>query len=235
MQKLLLILIVTGFSLQAWAEPSEPNPVVKLITHYPNGNGERGTGWFINDHAFVTDYHVVSGGASFEIVYPDRAIRTAHLVKWNTPCDLALLTVDNPRPNQQWINLVEDSQSINGPIALTAIGYPHGERKISSGTALNGLYADPTRQDYVVLIKSDLETGPGGSGSPVLNADGKVVGMVEAVSVKGQPYACYIISADVIWEALGITNPTIHPNGFNTGITADLDLNKSFLPPGAGE
>jgi S1-C subfamily serine protease len=72
------------------------------------------------------------------------------------------------------------------------------------------------------LFKSDLCSTHGGSGGPVLNAQGEVVGMLEGGDSAGD---VYIISANVIWEAIDITGGNVHPGGFRTGVTSGLHLN----------
>ena len=44
-----------------------------------------------------------------------------------------------------------------------------------------------------------------------LDSQGQVVGMLEAIAKDGD-YECFIISANVIWEALQLTGPE-HPSG----------------------
>ena len=46
--------------------------------------------------------------------------------------------------------------------------------------------------------------------------------MLDSIS-KGGHYECFIITANVLWEALEMTGPE-HPNGFMTGITKGVNL-----------
>ena len=71
-------------------------------------------------------------------------------------------------------------------------------------------------------MSSDLVIDHGGSGSPITNSDRIVIGIAESITKPGLPYRCMIISANVIWEALGLTSTTTHANGFYTGVTLGL-------------
>jgi hypothetical protein len=64
----------------------------------------------------------------------------------------------------------------------------------------------------------------GGSGSPIFNMQGQVIGIAEAISKPGLPYECEILNVNLIWEALGLKNPD-HADGFFTGVTVGLNIN----------
>jgi hypothetical protein len=59
----------------------------------------------------------------------------------------------------------------------------------------------------------------------VLDSRGQVVGMLDAIAKDGA-YECFIISGNLIWEALQMTSPA-HPNGFVTGVTKGLKLSQT--------
>ena len=85
----------------------------------------------------------------------------------------------------------------------------------------------------IAAFYSDMPTDHGASGSPVLNAKGEVIGVVEAVvtDTTGGFIECQIISANVVWEALQIANKSIHPRGFKTGVTIGLNFFQDGLEP----
>jgi S1-C subfamily serine protease len=226
MKPILLIALLVTARLSLAADTT----VVKVLAHYADGTVSQGTGWFFNRHVLATDYHVVRNGVSFEVVYADGTVRGARLWTFNANCDLATLEIPEPRADQQYLAVVADSDKAYQNQPIKAISYPRGNRTISQGKLTHAYWSD-SRRGSIVLFGSDLLTSYGGSGGPVLNSQGRVVGMLEAIAKDGEPEA-FVISANVIWEALQMNGPA-HPNGFVTGITKGVNLNQreGYLTP----
>ena len=224
-------MISVGLSAQAWAGNTVPREaIVEVFAALPNSNMcDIGTGWFINDHQVVTNFHVIGDGARFYIKDFDQATRTATVHGFNHDCDLALLDV-SPRPDQRWFNLIPDSDNIPLGERVGSLGYPRENFQPSSGV-ITRTYSTGGRQ--IAAFYSDMPIDHGASGSPVLNAKGEVIGVVEAVITDktGRFVECEIISANVVWEALQIANKSIHPRGFKTGVTIGLNFLQDGLEP----
>jgi S1-C subfamily serine protease len=221
-----------GFTAQPeWKEtPAEAvqwNPgtkIVKVFAELPEGTSQ-GSGWFINNHTLITDYHVVEGADQIEIEYADGQTSEATVRNYSAACDVAALDVTTVRPDQTWARITADSDQVYPNETVTAYGYPQGEWAVTSGT-LVARYADRTGTKAVGWFSTDLLLDHGSSGGPVEDSQGRVIGVAEAISRPDSPYHCFITSANVIWEALGLTSTASHPNGFKTGVTRGVNLNQ---------
>ena len=207
--------------------PSElySTSIVKIISFLSDGSAKQGTGWFLNQETVLTDFHVVEDGIRFAVFYEDGQSSEALFLKGNSACDLAALTVTRRRADQDFLPLIADSNAILPNTPVFAIGYPHGNRTVSTGKLFEAYTVDRVRQyGNYALFKSDLCSTHGGSGGPVLDAQGEVVGMLEALDWADN---VYVISANVIWEGLDLTGGDVHPGGFRTGATSELHLDRN--------
>jgi S1-C subfamily serine protease len=226
MRPILLVVLAILAASSAATSRAADTTVVKVLAYYPNGDVSQGTGWFVDSRVLVTDYHVIRSAVSYEVLYQDGMVREARLWNWSVGCDLAALELEKPRTDQKYLTVIADSNKAHQNQSVTAISYPHGNRTISQGKLIRAYWSDATTAS-IVLFGSDLLTSHGGSGGPVLDSQGQVVGMLEAIAKDGD-YECFIISANVIWEALQLTGPE-HPSGFVTGVTKGLALGRRLL------
>lgn len=208
-------LIALSLPVAAWAD----NRVVKIVSREANREAI-GTGWFMNKDMVVTCYHVVKDGLSFTLYYDDGTAKTATFRNGDSKSDTAILLVNNPRADQKWYALLPDSQVVHQDEVVHVPGYPRGTYHLSWGKLTDYIWIVPSRADQHVLFSSDCQIGPGDSGGPVLDKDDKVIAMVKASRKDG---GGIFISVNVIWESLGLIS-SVHPHGFETGITEGLDL-----------
>jgi len=232
---LLLVLWLGLSSYSAWADQvvrptgrlafqaDESTEIVKVYGRLISGGYSQGTGWFINSTKLITDYHVIKNCTSIWITYPDGKWSDVIVLRINSATDLASLEVIKPRADQAWLTVIDDSDTVSYGEKVTASGYPHDKWAQTAGT-LTERYVDQSGSRTVAWMSSDLVLDHGGSGSPITNSDRIVIGIAESITKPGLPYRCMIISANVIWEALGLTSTTTHANGFYTGVTLGLDF-----------
>jgi len=214
-----------GITQEEQHQASYSTSIVKIISFLPDGGAKQGTGWFLNKETVLTDFHVVEDGIRFAVFYEDGQSSEALFLKGNSACDLAALTVTRPRADQGFLPLIADSNAILPNTPVFAIGYPHGNRTVSTGKLFEAYTVSRVRQyGNYALFKSDLCSTHGGSGGPVLDAQGEVVGMLEALDWADN---VYVISANVIWEGLDLTGGDVHPGGFRTGASSELHLDRN--------
>jgi hypothetical protein len=225
---LLVLLCFGAISEQTWAREGSilRTAVVRVFGHLTNAPDEQhsasqGTGWFFNNHELITNYHVVKGCNEFVIQYRDNRFVKATLYRFNEACDLAVLHVASTRSDQTWFWLLPDADSMQPYASVSVISYPRNSFAATEGTLTSRTVS---ANGHVVIWESNnLLVDHGSSGAPVLNADGYVIGVVESRSFEGQPYSCRIITANVIWEALHLSDRE-HPNGIITDVTDGLDI-----------
>jgi S1-C subfamily serine protease len=175
--------------LQASAPPAKADTVTEPGTAQAHGRGIKllrtGTGFVINAAgAAVTNYHVVQqcGAVSFQLNGEDTLSAT---VAASDPMnDLALLKVSG-KPSAAAV--FQDDERVHAGDDVIVFGYPLLGQLSSAGnltkgsvTALSGL-RDDTR-----FFQMSAPIQLGNSGGPVLNASGRVIGVVTAKLNAGQ-------------------------------------------------
>jgi S1-C subfamily serine protease len=156
----------------------------------------QGSGFVIsNDGEIVTNAHVVTSGGENNgggnpkpagqvyVEFSDRNRVPAEIVGFDPDADVALIKVDPSDVNLQPIELSDrDEFAVGEPVA--AIGSPFGEKQslsvgIISATdrSINSL----TQFTVDNAIQTDASINPGNSGGPLLDADGKVIGINQQI------------------------------------------------------
>jgi len=138
----------------------------------------QGSGFFITPDLFVTNHHVVNGGLRASIVAAGAAeYRVSGLAAVNRRRDLVLLRTSNPAPAH--LALAASPPEIGDAIAV--YGAPVGLK----GTLSTGIVST-MREDAGELLQMTAPISHGSSGSPVVNEDGAVVGVVVSSNISGQ-------------------------------------------------
>ncbi len=140
----------------------------------------------------VTNNHVVTEGDSFEIVFSDGLRRAATLVGTDVDSDLGVLKVDEIPEGVVPLELGESNDLQVGQFVV-AIGNPFGEAGSMSIGVVSGLgrtlesqrIADGGgRYSLPEVIQTDAAINPGNSGGPLLDLEGRVVGVNSAISTR---------------------------------------------------
>jgi putative serine protease PepD len=139
-----------------------------------------GSGFVIDKSGHVvTNYHVVEGASKVEVGFSGGEM-TATVVGTDPSTDIAVLRIKRVQGRALRPLDLGNSDSVNVGDAVVAIGNPFGlERTVTAGivsaiqreiTAPNGFAIDK-------VIQTDAAINHGNSGGPLLNADGKVIGV----------------------------------------------------------
>ncbi|HEY0186093.1 MAG TPA: serine protease [Cellulomonas sp.] len=143
-----------------------------------------GSGFAIDEHTLITNRHVVADSADLQIsTYDGRdvavtASATAGLA------DLAVVRTADTLPSAPEL---ADADPAPGD-AVTVVGYPEGgQLTVTSGQVI-GATTDPLNENLGQVLVTDAEVEPGSSGSAVLDADGRIVGVVYAKNSTGQSF-----------------------------------------------
>ncbi len=150
-----------------------------------DGCGRRfeGSGFTVADGLVVTNAHVVAGADTVETRLPNGDVLTATVVVFDPERDLALLTVDGL--GQAPLELATGEVGTVGAV----IGYPGGQdtprvapaEVRDKRTALGrDVYGRDRTEREVLFLAAELRQGD--SGAPVVDGDGRVVGVVFAIS-----------------------------------------------------
>ncbi len=146
----------------------------------------------------VTNNHVIDGGTEISVEFSDGYVVPAKLVGADVNSDLAVLKVDMPADRLTPITVDNSGEVRVGQTAI-AIGNPFG----LEGTMTLGIIsavgrsmpvsASATRSgaSYTIpnIIQTDAPINPGNSGGVLLNADGHLIGVTNAIESTTQANA----------------------------------------------
>lgn len=136
----------------------------------------RGTGFSINEGGtIITNQHVVEGEKSVTVAFPDDGLHNAKVVATYPAVDLAILEAEGE--DFPALELAKSS-SFNKGDAIYFIGNPLRFQGIANKGTIIGKTSLRDWEKPVVMI--DAPVYHGNSGSPVINQDGKVIGVVFA-------------------------------------------------------
>ena len=146
--------------------------------------GSRGSGFIIHPDGYIlTAQHVVDKAKEIEVRLADLQRVPAKLIAADSQVDLALLKIDTGGALP--VLSLGDSDSIRVGELAVVFGYPFGrESSMSLGiiSRAGRTYEDSAGYD---LIQTDAGAYAGGSGGPLLNPKGHVIGMITMASERG--------------------------------------------------
>jgi putative serine protease PepD len=153
-----------------------------------SGATATGTGFVVDGKGdIVTAAHVVDGASSITVKFQDGTTRTAKLLGKDNATDVAVLSVDPSGLTLHPLALGRSAALAVGD-QLAAIGDPFTyERSLSTGivSGLDRTISAPNGFTVAHAIQTDAAVNPGNSGGPVLDAGGKVVGIVDQIATNG--------------------------------------------------
>lgn len=163
--------------------------------------GATGSGFVIDKQGHVvTNQHVVAGAESATVKFANGTEASAEIVGTDPSTDIAVLKVD--RPGSELTPLAfagEDSLHVGNPVI--AIGSPFGlEGTLTTGviSALGREIESPNGFTIENAIQTDAALNRGNSGGPVMDGDGRVVGVAAQIRTEsgGSDGIGYAIPAD---------------------------------------
>jgi len=147
-----------------------------LVT-VPRGSG---TGFVWDDKGYiVTNFHVVEGARKITITLQDQSNWPATVVGLAPERDIAVLKIDAPAAKLKALPL-GDSGDLRVGRKVLAIGNPFGlDATLTTGvvSALGREIESPNQRKITNVIQTDAAINPGNSGGPLLNSEGKLIGV----------------------------------------------------------
>jgi serine protease Do len=143
----------------------------------------QGSGFIIEaDGVILTNAHVVEGAKKIIVRLVDKREFEANIIGKDLPMDIALLKIaaKEPLPTLS----MGDSDTLQVGEWIMAVGNPFGlDSSVSSGiVSAKGRHLG---EAYDRLIQTDANLNPGSSGGPLVNLNGRVVGISKAIVSQG--------------------------------------------------
>jgi S1-C subfamily serine protease len=161
---------------------SQGAPSTDIFGNPVPGQAQRalGSGFVVDkDGHVVTNYHVVQGADSIDVSFSNQETVSAKVVGTDPSTDLALLAVDVDAKALTPLVLADsDAVQVGDPVA--AIGNPFGlERTVTAGivSALQRQVSAPNEYTIDHVIQTDAPINAGNSGGPLIDAQGRVIGV----------------------------------------------------------
>ena len=184
--------------------------VVHIITEQPTRRGFRaqsgvGSGVILDPRGYIlTNYHVIQAGRVITVRLSDGRTAQAELVGGFEETDLAVLRIDVPGLRAAEFG---DSEAIGVGEWVLAVGSPFGfEQTVTAGiiSAKGRGQIDPRASEdgptrFQEFLQTDAAINPGNSGGPLVDLEGRVVGINTAIASRdgGNSGLGFAIPADV--------------------------------------
>jgi S1-C subfamily serine protease len=153
------------------------------------GRAASGSGFVVDDQGhIVTNDHVVQGATQYRVRFGAHGKPlVAKLLGTDPSADLAVLKVDPKAADLRPLALGASSRLRPGDLAI-AIGSPFGlQGTVTSGivSALGRTITAPNGFSISGAVQTDAAINPGNSGGPLLDAQGRVIGVNSQIQTNG--------------------------------------------------
>ena len=171
--------------------------VVVKVSSVGCGGIVTGSGFPVGNGNVVTNAHVVSGTAAHAITKPDGTTLRADVIFFDPERDVAVLHV--PDYTVAAVTFGPAQRGTQGAV----IGYPGGARRTTVPAVVDGSISAQGRDIYnanfvtrqIFVLQASVH--PGNSGGPLIDLDGRVLGMVFATSAS-DPNQAYALTDEEI-------------------------------------
>jgi putative serine protease PepD len=212
------VVSTTGKSVNAIYE-SVKNGVVQVSTKtgaqetpfgQQGGGGATGSGFVLDSEGhIITNQHVVDGAQSVTVTFSNGDEVGATVVGSDASADVAVLKL-NDVPNDLHPLQLGSSTAMKIGDPVVAIGSPFGLQGTVTTGIVSALNRELTAPDGFTIdgaIQTDAAINPGNSGGPLLDGNGRVIGINSQIATQsggneGIGYAVPIESAKKVAESL---------------------------------
>lgn len=216
-------------------EQAKRSVVVIQVT--TESGGGTGTGVVLNANGYIaTNHHVIDGAKTIRVTFLDGTQTEATVVGSSAMDDLAVIRVDASKVATQLYPATFVQSTNDNYVGQTvyAIGTPGGAE--FAFTTTKGIISyvnrevrqyntDGTMAKKVRTIQTDAKVNPGNSGGPLVDTDGRVVGIVSMKLGDGYEGIGFAIPSD---GALEILNAIIR-DGNADSVNSSLSFRRPLL------
>lgn len=167
----------------------------------------QGSGFVFRDGHLLTNEHVINGGTSVELQFPDNHWTTGEIAGTDQYSDLAVIEADDLPPSATPL-APSDHRATIGQEVL-ALGNPFGlQESVSQGIVSGRNRALPTGTGFSIpaTIQTDASVNPGNSGGPLVTMNGRYLGVITARAGQAIGFA-------VSWRLAELVAPSLLEHG----------------------
>ena len=158
-----------------------------------------GAGFFIDSRGYiVANYHILNGDTKVEVQTYDGQTYDAKIIGQDIETDLLLLKIPGVYDNLE----LADSEDIELGEKVIAIGNPLG----LSFTVTEGIVSGLGREGMNglnIYVQTDVTLNPGNSGGPLINENGKVIG-INNFKVSDAESLGFALESNVVKEKINL-------------------------------
>ena len=153
-----------------------------------------GSGFVYSDSGLIlTNDHVVRGASKIQVVFANGDRIAGHIFSENAAADLALVKVDHYAKLPPPLTFGSSRAVAQGEWAI-AIGEPYALTQTVTVGVVSGFNRDETiggqavgvAREFKGLLQTSAPINPGNSGGPLVDLDGRVIGVNQSVEQDGQ-------------------------------------------------
>ena len=181
---------------------------IVLVRGTVSNGSVQGSGFVYNFSSVmvvITNNHVVHGTTAVSVTFSNGNGYEAKVNGTDPYADLAVLTVNAPAGKFKPLEIVGSSMLLVGD-PVVAIGNPYGLVGSLTTGIVSALGRTITEEEYIGaysianIIQTSTPINPGNSGGPLLNFDGKVVGITTAIVADSQGLGFAVPSNTILKE-----------------------------------
>jgi S1-C subfamily serine protease len=182
---------------------------VVLVQGTTSDGGVQASGFvyeFSDRMVVITNYHVVHDTTSLSVTFSNGNGYEATALGTDPYADLAVLSVADADASEFKPVEIVSSSGLRVGEQVIAIGNPYGLVGSLTTGVVSALGRTITEEDYAGgysianIIQTSTPINPGNSGGPLLNADGKVVGITTAIVSDSQGLGFAVPSNTILRE-----------------------------------
>ena len=159
---------------------------------------------FQDDFVVITNNHVVSDVSDIVVTFSNGDSYPSEVIGSDAYSDLAVLSVDAPSDEFHSLE-ISSSSSLEVGDPVIAIGSPMGlDNSMTTGivSQMGRTISESLAGSYAIanIIQTNVAINPGNSGGPLLNYEGKVVGITTAIIENSEGLGFAIPSNTILKE-----------------------------------
>lgn len=158
----------------------------------------QGTGFIISNNGYlITNAHVLAGGREVDAITSNQDVIGAKFIGYDPNLDVALLKIPG---NYNGLRLA-DSENVQVGEKVIAIGNPLGLQFSVSEGIVSGVNRKGMTNGLEAYIQTDAALNPGNSGGPLINKEGRVIG-INNFKIGGGENLGFALESNYIKEAV---------------------------------